>query len=346
MKIIKVFFLFLLFGFISLFSSLKGQSLKKDEIVLSGTPLGNPNDVLSVRDFIVKDSLIAVSGYDGNHFLHLFNYKKWKHIGDFIEKGNGPGESGMTPVIFIPAVKRATISLYDFSKLAATTVDLIPFENLESISFNNGFVAPPELGTPSAMYYLTKNTVLGKGAVNCKFFLAKGPDSELVQIPYLPEIHKRKDYRYLFAIYNGTIDVKPDGKYFAYAMNSFNRIEIYDINGKINYVCSNPVNKNTDVELSDILDDENRTIFFKDVAVTNKYIYGLFFGFSGKEAQHLLKKSNPFIKILVFNWKGDFVKTIVLNKIITLIDVDENDEVLIGFNPFDEEYPLWKFNLE
>ncbi|AFL83453.1 hypothetical protein Belba_0805 [Belliella baltica DSM 15883] len=92
----------------------------------------------------------------------------------------------------------------------------------------------------------------------------------------------------------------------------------------------------------DLLYDADQTnIAFTAIASTDQNIYAVYYGKNVNELE------NPTeCRLLIFDWKGKLQENIILDHPLNFITIDEANGVLYGFNPMNEDNPIYKLKLE
>ncbi|WP_076497986.1 BF3164 family lipoprotein [Belliella pelovolcani] len=92
----------------------------------------------------------------------------------------------------------------------------------------------------------------------------------------------------------------------------------------------------------DLLYDADQTnIAFTAIASTDQNIYAVYYG------KNVTELENPSqCNLLVFDWSGKLKENIALDHPLNFITIDEANGIMYGFNPMNEDNPIYKLKLE
>lgn len=307
---------------------------------LEGTNMASPYNIH------VKNDLLIIEDIKLDQFIHFIDSKEMSFIKSEGKKGKGPGEIITTfgKVGFFGD----HFWFYDdkLAKYVGYNIDsTLHYSNY--VPINNEIKIDPELFL-SHVDWLSKNEIIGYGFHEDKFkyTIINIKNDSIYRVGDLPPnpdnipnlIHKQ--------VYNGYFAVNPSDKKIAFASNKTDLVEIYDLatNKTLRLKSKNGFNPMFDIVdrgdgfLIMGLRGETR-IAYKFIAISRNRIYCLF---SGQTMDESFNEQNASIH--VFNWEGDFEKTIQLDRSAKSIAVDEDDHFL--YSVIDTEIPtILKYRL-
>lgn len=302
----------------------------------------NPIDSLVGREVVlndvcagfmsVYDSLLLFSSSSFPEFsLYIYNLKNNELIGKYLRKGQGPEEyadpthteqfvcdkNGLS--VWIRDGYSDKIQLLNLSNslrnqnLLIDTVLTLDWRNHTFVPFgyvfvlnNSGFLVRIQAERNANGYIPDKYEIY-----NTQQKLAK--EIEVYKNPIFKDKHD-------FPVENYFISrdrLKPDGSKLVMVMEMMGQMNIYDIRNNslkgfriINTPDFDYLTKSV----------ENYKIFFTDVCVDDKFIYALYSNVILEEEG----RNYPFNTntVLVYNWDGEFVRKIVIDKLTREISID------------------------
>lgn len=128
--------------------------------------------------------------------------------------------------------------------------------------------------------------------------------------------------------------LSPDEQYAVTACLLSDQIEIFDLKNRTSKLISGPENFKAEFEAykdqggKDVIQYTDKTrLAFQDASVTDKYIYLLYSGKKNKERQSFY---GAFV--YVFDWDGNPVKKLTLDKSVLSIAASQDDKILYTFD--------------
>jgi len=274
------------------------------------------------------DSTIIILNEQPGAKRSLYNYSLKSGIlsKGYLSKGSGPGEA-MGPIMI--GVNDNNLWVQDFMLKKIFTIDKRKVINIITpVSFNE---YPIEnqcymIGFKDSLHYF------GVGLINSEF---KVQEIELTTGKVINEYGKidetpRNISTQLFkSVYESFIFVKPTGDKIVLPYRFLDAIEIYDTKTRTSVAIHGP--EGYDVEYNSMGDrmikTEKTRIAFVHGTVTNEYIY---LSYSGRK-----RYSSDYYYgncIYVYDWDGNPVRRIVLNRYIQGLVVSEDNKSLYAFD--------------
>lgn len=309
-------------------------------------------DGLYTGKFSVYDSLMFfVSQKFPLNLVSVFSLNSLKQIASLCQKGNGPDESSfithykqfelrksnihlwvdnnhsaLSSLNLSQSIKNKT-TIYDSTKIKLNwTKDFkIPFLYAFALDDEHYIVKNQAKDSPS------NNIEYIPGAYNI-FDRKSNKPIQTVVLFKKPIINKFNESKLLYPkeIYFSSIDgIKPDHTKIAMAMVRLSQINILDL--KSNKLRGYRLKNTQDFEY--LTKDPNEFItFHRDISVDNDFIYVSFVNIKKD------KKRNPINLIHIYNWNGEFVKRLFLNKSFINMTIDSKNKIIYTLDENDEIY--------
>jgi hypothetical protein len=307
------------------------DSLGATESVLP-IPLANPTEIIILDDaFVLKDD-------KKDFLLHYFHIQSKSHIGSFVRKGNGPGEETMIQSIIRDS---GNDLIY---KTQEGLIRLAFDKKNKMTEITDTWDVPIDFLTVA--YPLSNSKVLGWNyTMHASEFLTYDPQldsfSDLGNGLNIQEsnLSLEENHRILG---NKQMTVKSDGSLFATSYMALPMVRIFDTQtGElVKEIKTSPnnefpmalLNRNaTREEIQKVVENYYR------IASTENFIYALY---SGKTKGELYPGmfSGDFVlpdfgnEIHVWDWAGNYIKRIILDRPIFTFDVSPEDELLLAIS--------------
>lgn len=305
---------------------IKGEFLSIDHFI------GNPHSITC------KDTLLIYYDRYDNKLMSVYDIKNNHFIGRYVSEGNGPGEA-IAPLdifsysqgnrLYTYQRNTATLNIFDMPELKITT----------TLSFSS----PSSKWRPSKIqkmkdYYLGE-TVYDKGRFGLynlqgEFFHAG------VTYPFDGEEMDRIAARIL---YQGNTCTNPENNQFAVGCLLCDHLSFYEVNEKefvlLKEYTSNTIKARYPGQL--VIQDDC-TINYTWAQGTAAYCYMLFSGQTYSENNSAACGHY----IVVFDWQGNYIKTLETDHKIKTFCVDEiNNQVYATALNSDGEYGIIQFKL-
>ncbi|MEN6457036.1 MAG: BF3164 family lipoprotein [Prolixibacteraceae bacterium] len=276
---------------------------------------------------LVDSTLIIFNVSDGaDYFLYNYSLVNRQLSKGYLRVGKGPGEAIGARGI---GINGNSLWLQDVSLKKILTV------NKSTAISNNGFPAFNEYkvnGNHSMIDFKDSLHYFSVGSKNSKFkvqefnLVSDKEVDEYAQYYNIPSNISFDSYKsaYQFFIYS-----KPTGDKIALSYRFLDAIEIYDIKSKRSIVVHGPEQydvKFGPLETGMIRTDETRFAFVNGT-VTNDYIYMSYSGVSCNS-----EKSHFGNSVYVYDWKGNPIKKLILDRLIDGLAVSEDNKTLYAYD--------------
>ena len=323
-------------------------SIKTDSIQLS-------TKLLWAEYIIISDSLLIF--YEvrnlGEYLFNIYDKRNFSFIKGYAKKGRGPGEYSVPGFIAFDKAKKNIWMPRDNSN------DILQIDSI----INKTSYLPRKKTFQSDQYKYTSVTrnitekyVITSGAnepFNVLFFDKRTGDLiKKIGKPFIEYNEKYPDFGYSVVTRNGVF-VNENDKRIA-SFNTFkDLLIIYDFDGNELIRRVGPDNLKVEMEFEDGLFKNNygRRAYWLGGDVTNKYI---FLTYSGKikNSGERERSSNTIVwnypnTIHIFDWDGNPLVELTLDRKVFQFAIDEESNELIGFDPYaDPFHSLFKVSLE
>jgi len=300
------------------------------------------DEINHARSMVIIDSLLWITDPDQSHLFKVFNLYDEKGAYPVGNLGSGPCDISFPS--FVQKLNDETISIYVKQRLA-----FIELTNSELLSDQGACLPRSERVNIDFQRILRigDNHIFGLGIFEKKYALMdlnKSVAPELYfDYHYEKDLKEKNDYRNIAMASQGDLKAKPDGSKIVFTARNFGAFDIIgitDLEPKLilRSEFGKPLFTSESGNVIKPNFSEENNLGFLSTAVTDDFIYMLY---SGKE----MNQDNYSSDIVwVYNWEGQRIKTILLDKAVSLIVVDSEDKILIGYHD-DGQANLYKFKL-
>lgn len=303
-------------------------------VLIEGERLGRISGIARVGEYlIVEDGGIAsahVYGTDGSY------------LGNLGRRGQGPGEFESLWSVDIVSQDPPVIWAYDLNQLRMTRVNLdsllSPEEHEPStIKFQIGF-------TPTSPYVAGDSLVITPGFLPEPARLAylNADDGTFVRTVG-PAFSNPDDVPWgvLHHAYQSKMAVHPDGQKAALVYRYTDRVEILTLDGSLTHVARGPVVDGPTFDVGTmsgepVMATKGGTLSaYSDVVCTDQRIYALYVG------RYRNQPGSDFAATVhVFDWNGELVDILRLDRWTTAIGIDTSGTTLYTTSPYPEPMVL------
>jgi len=292
---------------------------------------------------MLDDVLIAFDGMS-DKFFHVFGSANLNYIGSYFSQGRGPFEETFIDPYFRRTNKNTIIYRTD-SKVKTFRYDAVAKE----FELINETEIPEEILEMQQVFFIDDTFYCWDYFSESKVeFIGfrEGSGSVFSFGTFVPEYKELQGIEYNQALFARILTVKPDQKQFAVVYDKFPILRIYETRkGRLLKEVRYENNQTFPMALID--KNPSRNDFdlvmqnYRKIKSTNTYIYALYIGKSTGEIKQRSKVLGDFSnEIHVWNWAGEPVKRILLDRDIFSFEVSPDDNALIAssINSSDELY--------
>ncbi|MDQ8140571.1 BF3164 family lipoprotein [Chryseobacterium sp. CFS15] len=294
----------------------------------------------------VVDSILICGNFRSEKLINIYSLNNNKLIDTIITRGNAQNEGLSVANIFIQNNQIAWIYDITLSKLFKINIDYL----------QKNKVIEKEIRLPTNLKNLISPSIIGDSLLlattysmdNCRYFYA---DFQQIKkkIGKLPKVNNNKlledipntkfpNKAYLFKATSIKHSFKNKVAVF---YNKASRAEFY-VNDKLEKTIYNKDNFNpkmyvTKLKMGFSVEDDEKTIYaYLSVAYTEDYIYCLFSGDKNGETSSE--------KILIFDWDGNFIKELSLDRKVSKICINQKTKTLYCYDDRVKSIFLTKLN--
>lgn len=309
---------------------------------------------------LVKDWLFVIKSFQtSEHYLHVFDTKTGEKVYEFIRPGRGPGEYVNFTIRRGPESHQLEIvdkgvfknDIYDVpclqKKLPVSRAHTCIVKTVNNNSANvNAVVLENDL--------IFNHSMTGEGTL----FLSRG-EQRIQTLAAVPEEIEKTYPRPTMASMatTGRLVANPDRTRIGFFADSYDRIMIFErrnnaveqvMDGGYSWVPEFKVENHGRSGL--LRTSPNTRIAFKSVDSGNTYIYTLYSGKAEKdltEEERINGSDRRYFsnRVKVFDWKGNEVKEIRLDREIYELAVDPEEDYLYGVYNENEEWGIIRVSL-
>lgn len=303
-------------------------------------------DIIGVRDFIIKDSLLIFTTKIAKGAWAFFNLSDYKNVGEFLQQGDGPFEFNQIPLVstkakFSQEDNTLYAYIYDFVKGYIYKMDI--YESIETQTLQ---ISQLDTTLPPFLFNI--------GMVDSSYYFCKEVNNNATgQLRYIykneEKIVNSKLNKLNTALINEGEDINllstntkiHSSKKIAVEMPiSLNYINIYSLDNSFGKtICTG--NKLDDLEQIQKKDRWDRMYTYADLRVFESFWGVLRINETNKNYQ-IERSKLP--SILIFDWKGDPKIKLQLEHHITSFDIDLINKNLYTYDSHTEEF--FKYNIE
>ena len=279
----------------------------------------------------LSDSILTVVDQNNEKMLYMFNATSGKSLGGYVKRGQGPDEyysisqlGNWKDGLFFYDINKRVVAEIGFKD----SIQIKPKFNLgKDVHFsfaplnNDVFIA-------SGFYQDGRFCILKDSGTKQEYFM---------DYPSRDEAEKKVTNQIKFQAYSGKLVVHPSGNQFMFCTGMADMLSFYTYdNDKI--LLTKEINKTfPDYKY----DNENKRFTGFSAHCNEVYLYAcgteknVYLLYSGKSFAEAGERAFLSSRIDVYNWKGEKVKTLMLDIPIQGMVVSEDDSTMyaIAFNP-------------
>lgn len=289
----------------------------------------------SAGKMLIIDSLLITLDYRNEQLFHVFDIKNNIYINNLGIKGQGPGE-------FLHPFSLVYSSPHDFLSydLLDNSLKLINLDSLKKGEVSYRKLLSFNSISNSSVFPTKYNNYVGLGLYTSNMFkLIDFYGNDIGLFMDYP-IEKRKnsqkiDHRNFALAYQGVLNMSPNKNKIVYASNYGTILGIYNVNDSSidqNFllICDYPqyIVQNEEGGISSPITKEGISAF-RDIYVTDKYIYSLY---SGAKISELRERAFEAKDIYVFDWEGNPIVHYYLDVPINNIAVLPNNKKIYAIS--------------
>lgn len=315
-------------------------SLAAENFPLSKYSFNSPYNCTFIKEYLL------IEDYNKDFLFKTVNLA----TGDVISSGkigDGPGELKFPSTIYrLPKPEKLGINLRPKFLFFETTLN-----QFLSGAFQPGLDSAAKVDYNYQKVIKVNDSILiGTGIFENRYVVSDKMGKPLYhfgEYPFRDKL-KGKNWQNIAMAYQGDLDIKPDGTKIVSSAEYAVYLEILSVE----YGKKISVHKTLAETFPDFTSDNAPGIItadikpsnihgYRDLCVTNKYIFALFSGESYEQVGNLVYSPKT---IIIYDWDGKLIKRLSLSHRVTCIAVDDNCEKLYAIT-YSEEPRLVYFRL-
>jgi hypothetical protein len=310
------------------------------------TKTANTSGLFTARNYLVA------SQFNGDHFLKVYDPSNFQELGIFAKRGSGENE--FPTMVIVDQYERCgnddCLWVHDLNR-----GELLKINLTESLK-NKITVVDKKIKTRSesrfhTVFYIDSTRIIGRSTNSTpqmNRLQIYDPYSDLIlkTIPLFPEIERtRNDLDFVTNKYNtlyvSSIGMKSDKTRIASAMCSFDRIDIFKMDGELEKSVYNGIEIPDNVtEYLEESDSRKLNMYYSGIFTSNDYIYALYYGQPFSE----YGLTSVPTQIRIFNWKGTPLSKIDVEDYLFNFTIDEKNGIMYGVDNFNKR--ILKYNIK
>jgi hypothetical protein len=302
-------------------------------------------DLIGINDFYIHDSLMIFATRGSNHLWSFISLPNYTHLGDFLSRGDGPLEFVQPPRVSASKLYKENGSLfagiYDFQKGRLLKMNI-------SESLKKG-----ELDITILTDSIPRNMFNFLMLDNDHFFCKEITNDRLQQIRYIlkdghkttptilekmnqASVERDDDYNILSTI----AQMNKSNEIIVEMPLRLNYINMYSLDGSFaKTICVS--NKVDDIKEIQYKKRENRIYTFDNTRLFPDFWGAVYINESDKSYDSDKRKPSS---IMLFDWQGEPLAKIKLNRTITSFDIDFINGHLYTLNFQSDEF--YRYNIQ
>ena len=333
---------------ISCTNSSKSDLIFKLEYSLEGNQILLED--VNINQLFTIDNYLFGHQYKGEYYFKIFDIENLSEIGELCRRGNGPNEFPFYLMLNQHYTDNSEVCIW----VHDLTVGRLTKINVTQSLRDNETIVLREIPTrPQSAFYnafvIDSSLIVGRSTnsiINMNRLQLYNPidDSIIRTISLFPKVdvnQSKDDINFTMLKYNplfvSSIGLKPDKSKIASAMTSFNRVDIFDINGDVyKSIIEGPdVPDYLKKYLNAVEDNSESSLqyFYNSIFTSNNFIYALYVG---QELSEYGQKPLP-TQLRIFDWEGNPMAKINLNDYLINFTIDEDRGVMFGVDHYNEK---------
>ncbi len=310
---------------------------------LKSSLIKTPPNLYYVGEMVLLDSVLVTLDLAADTIFRLYKAPSFKYLSGFITKGNDPDQE----VMVFPGIKRVDEDEFVFRTINAIKIGRFNHDK-DEVEIIEKFYLPAKLMDFFSIT-LIDSCLLG-------YDMTRGSDLDFIRyntssmvIDKFGPLHPDVSATNFPQLFTKLIDKKQDNSLIVSVFEKFPIVRIYDNKGAL--MRETRFNNNQEFPQAMLMDNPPQseiikmTINYIKLKVTSNYVYALYNGKTLKEMNANDRRIDDYSnEIHVYDWNGNPVRQIILDRNIFSFCVAADDSYIIGssVNSLDR---LFKFNL-
>lgn len=272
----------------------------------------------------LDDVILAITRY-GENSMHLIDTKKQELIMSF-GKEEGPDNFGR-PSCYCQVLKDKDSSLLVVRELKGNFVNLLDLKGLaETKQVNRYRIEMPYIYLPKNIFLTNgRRDFVGAAGANGIFYKFNRDSREVFYSSERPKLSSKHSYAATDLLYTTVSDIDEKNGIFATAFILFNRIDLYELNGKFLQSIYFEKKRQIDPIVENDWPSQENIKYYTDLKIKDGKIYLLYNGLNDFEIE-----DRDFAYIHVLDLNGNLVKALKIDKPIKRISLSDNSSTAYG----------------
>lgn len=315
----------------------------KSSLLIEGTPIDL--GIIGVRNITVYDSLLMLETMDPDGMVKVFSTNTLKQLGNLCTRGRAGNEFGyaftlcgqiyrsgtdiLFPLTNNPSGELKTVNISESLRSGVTTI-----ANTSSIFLSGEYIMLDNDPGNRFEYHVQELMEMGGTTMPVSYSINKGGQSQELQV--FPELMKSQDDFDVLPPYDGTLAKHPAKNIVIQVMKHMDYILFFDFENNKQFA----IHQDGTLTYDDVYPQDGNGNTFADIAVADDYFFVLYWNGKYSNSQD---KSDRKPELLMFDWKGRFLKSAKLGANVSHIEFDSTHKQLFGLNRQTES--LYLFDL-
>lgn len=298
-------------------------------------------DPYSLGSMKVIDNYLVIINADGDNIFQIYDVNTDSLIMQVGRRGKGPNEF-LNP-LFTSYCKKHDNSLEVFDTRRRRIINI----DVKKTILDNSLVScrkklPNKIGVVENVWYQSDSMICYQGENEGRFSIFYTTNTSKKKIPYQVENLKiDMSEHFEYGLFSSDIYLDPYRKLIVAMPYKVGQIDYYNFEGEFLYSTSfedknklkayikNPKKNPIKTNLMEVKADFS-TIYVLNLNADDSKMNGM---------------ENGCSELLLFDWLGNPIKKYILDRIIMRFAIDDNNQCIYGYAPFESDYPIIKYKL-
>ncbi len=305
----------------------------------------------NIGGMVLVDTFLVTLSKNKSPFLQVYSSRFYNLIAEFAYEGRGPGE------FMFPNLVQNSLNDYETGFWIFDDVKGFYYVDLVGSVLSGNFfyqhaseIVLPDPGFDQVNFL--DNEIIGFRTYDTRFGILNRESGLSHFVPFsATDIGVPVDNNFKYGVYASFIGANSKQKKVFSAYRLLPRIEFFDFDGnylKTTVYDNEKYNKEKFKELFALKDPDKvkgTRIYLEATSYDNNYIYLLF----NNVTEEILFGDDPSLlpnsQILIFNWEGEPLQRLVLDKFVVTFAIDIMQNKIFTYCPLDDDYPIFVYKL-
>jgi len=299
-----------------------------------------------ICEMVLLDSVLITLEMLDNPFIQIFKLPDFTYINGFIYRGRGIQEE----TYIAPYIRKLSGNSFYYQ-----TIDHLKTysynESTKKINLENDIALSNDLNNATQLFIMDRSIYGYDSDWREKEFIGFNLDTEEICAfgPKFPKVGMEITPSQMMFPFTKILAARDDGLRFAALYDKFPLLRIFDNHG--NLIHESLFNNNQKSPFAFLQSNANAkeinetTLNYWKIKVTDSYIYGLYAGKTHGELRTQERRVDDFCKeIHVWNWAGEPVLRLLLDKDVFSISISPDDEYILA-SSVNHNNKIFKINI-